>query len=195
MNDFHSALVINCCRTDDALTLREFVWPIQRALSVPSKVVSLKKVNEKMVKDFDVIIFSGCQLNDDEYLKYAPKLKWLKHVEKPVLGICAGQQLLALVFGGKVSKLNEASIGVHLIKKTKKGTFLDSFSSSFNVYGLHSNVISLPNGFTSAARSTSNPNEVILHDKHPIVGVSFHPEVLNKPLFQAFFAWAKVLGK
>lgn len=195
MTGFHSALVVNCCRTDDTLTLREFVWPIQRSLNVPSKVVSLKKVNEKMVKNFDVIIFSGCQLNDDAYLKYAPKLKWLKHIEKPVLGICAGQQLLALAFGGKVKKMNEAAIGVHPIRITKKITFLDSHSSTLNVYGLHSNAISLPIGFTSAARSTSNPNEVIFHEHLPIAGVSFHPEVLNKTLFHAFLAWGESFQK
>ena len=191
MSEIRSALVVNCCRADDVLTQREFVWPIQRVLSVPSKVISLKKMNEKMAGDFDVVIFSGCQLKDNEYLKLAKKVGWMKHSFKPILGICAGQHLIALAFGGKVKKIDEALIGVHPIRVIQKRTFLDSFSPTVNVYGLHSNVVSLPNGFASIARSTRNPNEVILHEQKPIVGVSFHPEVLNKLLFHEFLAWAE----
>lgn len=195
MSEFHSALVINCCRTNDVLTLREFVWPIQRSLSVPSKVIQLKKLTEKMANDFDVIIFSGCQLSDNAYLKYASKLEWLKKTKKPVLGICAGQHVLGVVFGGKIKKMVHPMIGAHTIRQGKKMTFLDSFSSPLNVYGLHSHTISLPHGFASAAHSPSNPNEVIFHTRKPLLGVSFHPEVLNKPLFQAFLAWAETFVK
>ncbi len=191
MSEIHRALVVNCCRDDDVLTQREFVWPVVRALNVPCKIVSLRKLTEKMAGEFDAIIFSGCQLRDNEYLKHAKKLTWLAKTSKPVLGICAGQHLLALVFGGKVKKMDESSIGVHSIRVTKKGTFLDSFPPTFNVYGLHSNVVSLPPElFTPAARSPSNPCEVIIHASKPIVGVSFHPEVLNKPLFHAFLEYA-----
>jgi GMP synthase-like glutamine amidotransferase len=195
MTSIRSALVVNCCRNDDVLTLREFVWPIQRVLSVPSKVVSLKKMNEKMVKDFDVIILSGCQLLDNDYLKHLAKVKWLAHSSTPVLGICAGQHILASVFGGRVLGMKTPIIGVHPIKKSKKSTILDSFPSSFNVYGLHSHTVSLPPGFASAARSAHNPNEVIFHLKRPVLGVSFHPEVLNKPLFHAFLAWGESFQK
>lgn len=202
MSEIRNVLVVNCCRADDVLTQREFVWPIQRALSVPSKVISLRKVSEKSADDFDAIILSGCQLQDNEYLKHAKKLSWLRDTKKPVLGICAGQHLLALAFGGNVKKLDETTIGVHPIRITKEGfrqpffkrllgTFLDSLHSPMNVYGLHSNVISLPRGFIAAASSPSNPHEVILHQEKPIVGVSFHPEVLNKPLFHAFLALAE----
>ncbi len=191
MNSIHTALVVNCSRDDDALTLREFVWPIQRSLRIPSKVVSLKRVNEKMVNHFDVIIFSGCQLLDNDYLKVLAKLAWLKKVNKPVLGICAGQHVLSHVFGGKVLSMATPCVGVHAITLSKNRAFLDSDFSSLNVYGLHSHTVTLPRGFQSAAHSMNNPNEVFFHEKLPIAGVSFHPEVLNKGLFSSFLDWAE----
>lgn len=198
MSEIRNVLVVNCCRSDDVLSVREFVWPIQRALSVPSKVIPLRKLRENSADDFDAIIFSGCQLRDNEYLKHAKSVKWLTKTSKPVLGICAGQHLLALAFGGHVKKLDETQIGVHPIHlhKPRSGKgLLDRFHSPLNVYGLHSNVVSLPKGFTAAARSAHNPHEVILHDEKPLVGVSFHPEVLNKPLFHAFFEHAARLRR
>ncbi len=190
MSPFHSALVVNCCQNDDVLTQREFIWPIQRALGVPSKVVLLKKLNEKMTKEFDVIVFSGCQLKDNAYLKQASKLTWLTRLVKPILGVCAGQHLIALAFGGKVKPMKQPSIGVHPIHIIKKSTFLDSYISPINVYALHSHIVSLPNNFTFIAKSTNNPTEIIVHESKPIVGFAFHPEVLNKRFFAAFLEWA-----
>jgi GMP synthase-like glutamine amidotransferase len=191
MTKIHAVLVVNCSRDENLLNIREFVWPIQRALNVPSKVIHLRALSEKSAKPFDAIIFSGCQLLDDEYLKYVKKLSWLKHAGKPLLGVCAGQHLLSVVFGGKVLDMKHPCVGVHAVHVRKNRAFLDGDHPTLNVYGLHSHTITLPSEFASAAHSSQNRNEVIFHVKQPIAGVSFHPEVLNKGLFSTFLAWAE----
>ncbi len=188
---FHSALVVNCSRTNDILTEREFVWPIQRALPLPSKAILLSKLNEKTIKDFDVIVFSGCQLKDNDYIKKIPKLKWLTEISKPILGICAGQHILGMVYGAKLSILKNPAIGVHPVKIVKQHDLVHSFFKKFNVYSLHGNQISLPKNFECIATSKFAKNEIMVHKTKPIVGVSFHPEVLNKPFFHAFLGWVK----
>ncbi len=192
MSRIHSVLVVNCSRDNDLLSVREFVWPIQRSLPVPSKIIPLRAFTEKSLQSFDAVILSGCQLLDNGYLNHVKKLSWLKKVEKPVLGVCAGQHLLCLVYGGKVLDMKQPCVGVHSINLRKNRAFLDSNLPSLNVYGLHSHTITLPKGpFISAAYSSQNPNEVIFHETKPVAGVSFHPEVLNKGLFPSFLVWAE----
>jgi GMP synthase (glutamine-hydrolysing) len=191
----NSVLIVNTCRNEDVLTEREFVWPIQRALHVPSKVVHLSKLTEAMANDFDAVIFSGCPYGDDAYLKKTKNVKWVTETKKPLLGVCAGQHLIAAAFGGEVKQMPKAVIGVEkiMVVKGKKemSTILDTFVRSPNAYFLHHNQIPLPARFVSLARSRFSQNEIIVHEKKPIVGVSFHPEVLNKDFFSAFLKWAE----
>lgn len=217
MSSIHSALIVNCCQSNDLLTLREFVWPIQRCLPIPSRVVSLRSLTQAMAQKADVIIFSGTPLKDNGFLSHARKLSWLRALHVPMLGVCAGQQLLGVIFGGKVVKMKHPSIGVYRIRlhakqkastKTKSpmSTFLDSpLSSSLfqsekftSVYGLHGNQLQLsPRDavLLTCASSSTSPHEVIVHSSRPILGVAFHPEVLNKSLFPAFIAWADSFSK
>lgn len=191
MTAIHSALIVNDCRNDDLLTLREFVWPIQRSLPIPSRVVSLKKLKESDVNHADLIIFSGCQLKDNEYVNHIPKLKWLVKLNKPMMGICAGHQILGSVFGGKLTSGKTPSIGMRTVTKTREHALTESLDSSFSVYSLHGNAVSLPKGFVSLAKSSPFTNEVMVHSTKPIVGVSFHPEVANKSFFSAFVKWSE----
>ena len=220
MSQIYSALVVNCSRSDDVLTLREFVWPIQRNLPVPSRVVSLRSFTQAMAQKADVIIFSGTSLKDNDFVSRARKLAWVRGLHVPMMGVCAGQQLLGVIFGGKLQKMEHPEIGVYRIRappKPKKGdthtskvsTFLDSplFSALFSgekfssVYGLHGNSLSFPARSSPAvllvtvASSPSSPHEAFIHASRPIFGVAFHPEVLNKALFPAFIAWAESFQK
>lgn len=191
MTRFHSALIVNDCRSEDVLTLREFVWPIQRNLPIPSKVVSLSALKPRDVEGVDLIVFSGCQLKDNAYVKRIPKLLWLAKTNKPMLGICAGHHIIGSIYGGTITKRKNPSIGVRTIMKTKAHSLTKGLESSFSVYSLHGNVVSLPKTFVSLAKSPEFSNEIMIHSKRPVVGVSFHPEVLNKSFLVDFVKWAE----
>lgn len=193
MTPIRSALVVDTNRNSDVLTRREFVWPIQRALPVPSQVIPLSQLKKSTLEklDLDMLVFSGCTLKDNAYLKYASKLAWLSSVRKPVLGICAGQHLLAAAHGAKTHAMNEPAIGVHPVRVTQAHPLLEDFAPKFNAYFLHGNEVGLPKGFHSIAKSAFSKNDVMVHGQKPVVGVSFHPEVLNKSFFAAFVEWAQ----
>jgi GMP synthase (glutamine-hydrolysing) len=186
-----SILVVNCARNEDLLTKREFVWPIQRALHEPSRVVHLSKLKKEDVLAASAVIFSGCPLADNAFLQFVPKLSWLKRMDVPMLGICAGHQLLGRIFGGKISHAEKAVIGWTKLQKKKSHTLLKEFPARFSAFELHGNRIACPKDFSIYVSSAHNPNEVMIHQKKKIVGVEFHPEVRNEKLLQAFVKWAQ----
>src|SRR3989344_3684928 len=78
----------------DALRTSEFVAPLQKALS-QAKVVHYTQIKPTDIQSSSGIILSGTTLLDHEYNQHINSFNWLKSYEKPVLGICAGQHVLA----------------------------------------------------------------------------------------------------
>lgn len=183
-------LIVNSCQNEDLLTKREFVWPIQRALHTPSKVIHISKLKKADVLAANAVIFSGCQLKDNGFVKLLPKLKWLRESVTPMLGICAGHQLLGMLYGGKISHAEKPMIGWTALRKKASHPLTHHLGKSFSAYALHGNLISLPKGFKILASSAHNPNEMMVHSKKKIVGVEFHPEVRNERIIQKFVEWA-----
>ncbi|QQR92436.1 MAG: gamma-glutamyl-gamma-aminobutyrate hydrolase family protein [Candidatus Iainarchaeum archaeon] len=179
-------LIVNSCQNEDLLTKREFVWPIQRALHTPSKTIHISKLKKADVLAANAIIFSGCQLKDNGFVKRVPKLKWLKDCSTPMLGICAGHQLLGMLYGGKISHAEKPMIGWTKLKKKAAHPLTAHLNKVFSAYELHGNLISVPKGFKTLVSSAHNPNEMMVHAKKKIVGVEFHPEVRNERIIQKF---------
>ncbi len=183
-------LIVNSCEREDLLTRREFVWPIQRALHTPSKVVHISKLKRTDVAAASAVIFSGCPLKDNGFVKQVVRLQWLKDVPTPLLGICAGHQLLGMLYGGKISHAKKPMIGWTTLRKKVSHPLTNHLGKSFSAYELHGNLISLPKGFKILVGSAHNPNEMMAHAKKKIVGVEFHPEVRNERIIQRFVEWA-----
>ncbi|MFH0970852.1 MAG: gamma-glutamyl-gamma-aminobutyrate hydrolase family protein [Candidatus Diapherotrites archaeon] len=195
MTNFGVVLVVNCAARDDILSRREFVWPIQRSVGFPTQVVSLSKLAPRNAKNVDAIIFSGCPLADNHFTQYAKKLSWLHKTNVPLLGICAGHELLSLVFGGKLSSLKTPSIGMMRVRLVK-----NSFSwfgrgkkegNVFSFYHLNESKVSLPKGFNRIGCSDQNPNEIMVHSTKKIMGFQFHPEFFHGELIHEFVRWGR----
>jgi GMP synthase (glutamine-hydrolysing) len=88
-----------------------------REFGVYSGLVSHKLDIDKIKQDKDIkgIIFSGGP--NSVYAKHAPKInKRIYELKLPILGICYGMQLLALMFGGKVSNSHKKEYGRNFVK-------------------------------------------------------------------------------
>ena len=155
----------------------EFLKPLT-GLIPNSRVVHYKKLRAKDVVSAKKIIIAGTSLKDEDYLDSLEEFFWIKNYNKPLLGICAGMQILGLVHGAKLKKSQE--IGQTSIKITKKDPLIGDI---YKVYSLHQFSISLPKGFTTLAKS-SKTLQVIKKKNH--YGLLFHPEVLNKEIVQKF---------
>lgn len=191
MNLHPHVLVVDCSDRDDLLTRRQFVWPIQRNLHGLSSTIHLSKFTKSSLAGFDAVIFSGCTLKDNAFVSRAKKLSWLKEAGVPLLGICAGHELLGIVFGGKLSTLKTPAIGMETVKlDLKKAPVLGIENGVISAYHLNGSVVSPPKEFVGFGHSKKVKNEAMVHSSLKIMGFQFHPEYMHGKLIHSFVRWA-----
>jgi GMP synthase (glutamine-hydrolysing) len=171
-------LIINTCK--EKLHYYEFVKPIE---NIVEKGFFTKHYSEIIGKDLDKadkIIICGTSLKDNQFMKDIKKFKWMRDFGKPILGICAGMQVIGAIFGGDVKR------------KTEIGFFKEKFDKEFlglsgnqEVYHLHNNYISKWKGFDIFC-SGNGVVQAVKHKEKNIFGVLFHPEVRQKDLIRKF---------
>ena len=103
----------------------------------------------------------------------------------PVLGICYGQQLVAKLLGGEVSKSGIAEYGrtdLQVTDASDGGVLLQDAPREQHVWMSHWDaVVAAPEGFRVTASTESSPCAVIEDTERRIFGVQYHPEVSHTP--------------
>ncbi|NIO23338.1 MAG: hypothetical protein GTN38_04930 [Candidatus Aenigmarchaeota archaeon] len=152
-----------------------------------SDVVHFTKVTRKLLDDYDAIILSGSHLSDREDIKNRlHHYQWVKSVDKPMLGICAGHQIIGEIFGAKRFHKKEDAEGYYHIYIDERGPILKGIRSDFRVFERHTDSINLPRGFILLGHSRVCDVEVMRHKSKPIYGVQFHPERSKKRVLENF---------
>ncbi len=174
-------LLINVCR--EKLHYFEFVKPIEKILDINNIVFFTKYFLDLTKKDLekaDKIIICGTSLKDNFYSEHPKKFEWINECNKPILGICAGMQIIGLVNSSKSLK-----------KKTEIGFFKENFRKEFlglngenEVYHLHNFYFNLLKNFEIYNRGEIP--QAVKHKEKEIYGVLFHPEVRNKEMIVNF---------
>ncbi len=143
--------------------------------------------NELSVADIQLINPRGIILSGSPYSVHdmdAPVIsKKIFDIGIPVLGICYGMQLTAHLLGGKVEHSECREYGpADLVIDDPNELFygLDPAPVPHRVWMSHGDRVEvLPKGFSTLAYSESSPVSAMRHDKKPIYGVQFHPEVVH----------------
>lgn len=180
-------LVVDMNQKKDSLGYYEFVLPILEIAKhqEPYVVRHYLEVTEEDLDNCSKIILSGTPLKDNLSVDHAEKtFQWLKTVNKPVLGICAGMQAAGRVFGLLLTRCLE--VGMTPIK-TLSGNPL--FSGPFKAYSLHNFCVESSDEFEVLAES-EKCLQAFKHKQKPLYGVLFHPEVRN-PLILVNFLQLK----
>ncbi len=179
-------LVVNLCK--EKIHEHEFVKPICGILKEQGVDYCVREYFRLKKSDLDAekIILCGASLLDFAYLKNIRMFEWLKSSKGDVLGICAGAQILAHLFGGELVK--EPEIGKTLVRLRKD---LFSLPEEFFVYSLHNLGIIPPRDFEVVAESAGGvqimkKEEIAEGKARQILGVLFHPEVLNQEIVKGF---------
>ncbi|MDY6864763.1 MAG: GMP synthase subunit A [Halobacteriota archaeon] len=103
---------------------------------------------------------------------------FINEIELPILGICLGHQLIAKTLGGKVNIGSQGGYAQIEIEILEEGDIFKGLGEKMLVWSSHSDeVIGMPPGFILLARSKHCEIEAMKHEKLPIYGVQFHPEV------------------
>jgi len=175
-------LVVDMNWKPESLGYYEFVMPI---LVVAEKLdnCAVKHYLEVSKKDLgrcNKVILSGTALRDKMFLSNSERFQWLKEMKKPVLGICAGMEIIGMVFEARLNQSLE--IGMTAITSVKENPL---FTEDFSAYSLHSIYVEASDWFEVLAQSTKCI-QALKHKTKPIYGVLFHPEVRNQEIIKKF---------
>lgn len=133
---------------------------------------------------FDWLIVLGGPMNVYEHDRHP----WLVEekalindacVNKKVLGICLGGQLLADVLGGPVTRNDEQEIGwfdVRLTVEASKSVAFKAFPAAFEAFHWHGDTFAIPPGAENLMKSDACVNQAFELDGR-LVGMQFHLEV------------------
>jgi GMP synthase (glutamine-hydrolysing) len=102
----------------------------------------------------------------------------------PVLGICYGVQLAALLLGGQVAPAERREYGRAQVKVTDGGDLFHGFAAGEEtpVWMSHGDRIErLPSGFAVVGESANCPAAAVAAPTRKFWGVQFHPEVAHTP--------------
>ncbi len=176
-------LIVDMNWKKDSLGYYEYVAPlvsIVAELDTCAVMHYSEITREEETHDFSKVILSGTALKDNVTLSQPEKFAWLKNIDKPVLGICAGMQTIGVVFGLRMTKCLE--IGMTPVTTLKDNPL---FSSEFRVYSLHNYSVPSSTEFEALAES-AQCLQAIKHKQKPLYGVLFHPEVRNAEVIKRF---------
>ena len=104
------------------------------------------------------------------------------NLNKPILGICYGHQILAKKFGGKVKISKTREFGYAQIKNNNRCPLTRNFFKNKNnpVWMSHQDIVTkIPNGFKKIASTENSKFAIISNEKKKFYGVQFHPEVTH----------------
>lgn len=178
-------LLISSC--NENIHELEFVKPIQDFLdlnSIDNNVIHYKDVSKKDLDKCDKVIICGTSLKDSEFVEGVERFEWLKDFNKPVFGICAGMQIIGLIYNGKLNKKTEIGYFKEMFNKEFLGI---SKGKEIEVWHLHNNYcdFSLLDDFEVYCIS-GDISQAVKHKNKEIYGVLFHPEVRNKEMILRF---------
>ncbi|MCG7854460.1 MAG: glutamine amidotransferase, partial [Methanoregulaceae archaeon] len=140
-------LLVDLCYRDGSLGFEEFVLPIARIIEREGagyRIVHYTRCPGQATRDCDGIILCGTPVMDNGFLGDLASFSWIAETDLPVLGICAGMEVLALLAGGRVISCPE--IGMTEIRVTAQDPIFPE-DHPFEAYELHANACTLPPGY------------------------------------------------
>lgn len=184
-------LLVNLCAEEHPLSKDEFVLPIARIVERVGEVPTIcqyKDMQGHLPPEGESVILCGTALQDITYLEQLNRFSWITERDIPVLGICAGMQVIALLYGGILGE--DGEIGMTSIHVVGNDPLLEG-QQEFEAFELHTISIVPPPHFYVLAVS-SRCCQVIRHPFQHIYGVMFHPEVRHDWVVERFLMRARI---
>jgi GMP synthase (glutamine-hydrolysing) len=100
----------------------------------------------------------------------------------PILGICYGMQLMAVMLGGSVNKADDREYGRINMEVDTSSLLFQGVEKNITCWMSHTyHVGRLPEGFTNSAGTINTPSAAMEDPVRKFYGVQFHPEVEHTP--------------
>ena len=175
-------LIVDVC--SDRLSYFEFVKPVEdiiRKARMDSVTRHFQSLDHVDISQVEMVIICGTAMKDFGYLENMEKFTWITEVDKPVLGICAGMQILGKLYD--CSLLERAKIGRYRVKIVEKNRLTSK--DEFHSYFLNSKAVE-PNEDFETLGESGNLKCIFKHKHKRFYGCLFHPEVLNPEIITNF---------
>jgi GMP synthase (glutamine-hydrolysing) len=154
------------------------IWRTLKYQGVDTQIVPVSTPMQA-VSDADGLVFSGgairIALGDGNQTGNCSE--FLDKLGIPILGVCAGQQFIGLHFGGTARPAKGPEFGkVEVIVDDHDDLFV-GLPDRFTAWASHNDEVVDTPGFRVLAHSKDASNHAFKHEKRPVYGVLFHPEV------------------
>lgn len=107
----------------------------------------------------------------------------------PVLGICYGMHLVCHNLGGKVESVRTSEYGRTDLTVVAQNELFEGVPKESIVWMSHGDQVNaVSDEFLSLATTATCPIAAVKHEKLPIYGIQFHPEVTHTPYGTAILA-------
>ncbi len=153
-----------------------------REINVFCLVYPYNKITKKLLDELkpSAFILSGGPKSVLD--KNSPKLnKYVLSLNKPLLAICYGMQLICHSLKGKIKSSSHREYGHTLIKINKRSLIFDGINKrSIKVWMSHGdNINKIPKHFSITSYSNNKIISSIENIKKNLYGLQFHPEVFH----------------
>lgn len=185
--------VINPCKSETHLSMvTPVVKIIDNYIDADVRVIHYMRMKETPLPDFDALIITGQSTPWEDYDMsiFAPVKDVLEKGNVPVLGICGGHQLIALLNGTPVGLVRDGCDktkgydGCYKIRGPVSVEILEKDNIFYGqpdvreFFASHCEEIKgIPPGFICIARSGESPVYAIRHRTKFQYGIQFHPEL------------------
>ena len=153
-----------------------------REIGVYSEIINFNQAKSlKKNKYIKGIILSGGPLTITKS-KSLDLPQNILNLNKPILGICYGHQILAKKLGGKIKKSKTREFGYAKIKSNFKSPLTKNFflNKKNSVWMSHQDIVyKIPKGFKKIASTQNSKFAIISNELKKYYGVQFHPEVTH----------------
>ncbi len=169
--------------------IREFTDPLEQIVTengAQALTVEYEACLQHDFKDFAGIILSGSPQGDDIVEHHAPYFQWMKEIEIPVFGICAGHHIAGFLFGAELLRSIEPESGDIQLQVIEDDPLFAGIDKTMLVREMHNDSITLPKDFDLLATSDTCKNQLMKHKHKPLYTCQFHPEFNNPELIGNF---------
>ena len=154
---------------------------------IPFQLIRAGKDKFPLPQQVKALIICGGGLNVDQ----EDKFPWLSEekklildcitLNKKVLGLCLGGQLIAEVLGGRVGKHSTWELGWHDVElKLALGFDVPHAGQKLRAFQWHGYSFEIPKGASSFASSAACDNQGFIFNNALVIGTQFHPEMTSE---------------
>ena len=142
------------------------------------QTIGMNDIQTLELDKFDGIIISGSPIlvTEVDSTPYQQLFSWIKDYKNPILGICFGHQIIAMIHGAFATRQKEDR-DWQKIESLAESPLFNRLPEEFEMMEDHCETVSIPSDFNLIAVSDACVNEGMQHKEKLIFGVQFHPEV------------------